>query len=267
MASKRRNFIRTNTKVNGPFNTYQIDIIDYGSLSRINSGIKYLLCIIDCFTRYAYVYKMKYKNADNNFRALQLFFNQVNIVPRFIYSDGDLAFLNSKVQSLFNRYGILHVVLKSGHKASIVERFNRTIKTNIALYLEENDTKRYVGALDDLVHAYNNRIHRSTGMTPISITLSNFRKVYKKLYPHQKRHFLCSLKVGDTVRVALKKGTFQKGYEQNFSTQLYKVKKVYKTSKTCIYIIVDTSGHRLKKYYEELKLVHTNDISSTINGI
>ena len=55
-------------------------------------------------------------------------------------------------------------------KASIVERFNRTLKTRIWKYFTaHNDTRRYIDVLPQLVNAYNNTTHSSTKMKPAQV--------------------------------------------------------------------------------------------------
>jgi len=54
-------------------------------------------------------------------------------------------------------------------KASVVERFNRTLKTKMYRYFTHANTRRYVDVLDDLVHTYNNTYHRSIGMAPVEV--------------------------------------------------------------------------------------------------
>ena len=41
-----------------------IDLADMQSLSKYNTGIKYLLCVIDLFSKYAWVIPIKDKNRD-----------------------------------------------------------------------------------------------------------------------------------------------------------------------------------------------------------
>ena len=58
-------------------------------------------------------------------------------------------------------------------KASIVERFNRTLKETMWRYINySKDTFRrykYIDILDDLVNSYNNTYHRSIKYPPNSV--------------------------------------------------------------------------------------------------
>ena len=88
-------------------------------------------------------------------------------------------------------------------------RFNRTLKQRIARYMTHNKTKIWVDVLPDLTNLYNNSVNRSTGYAPNDITFENADKVREKLYGHKGKSD-CTLKIGDIVRVAVKKHVFSK---------------------------------------------------------
>jgi len=72
-------------------------------------------------------------------------------------------------------------------KASVVERFNRTLKTKMYRYFTHANTRRYVDVLDDFVHSYNNTYHRSIGMAPVRNWAHLQREQTKLLASVQKR--------------------------------------------------------------------------------
>ena len=252
----RRRFKRRRTKVIGPFNTYQMDIIDYRSYRSINRGYQYILVIIDAFSRFAFCYKLKKKDAVHTAKAIQHFLGILDTIPKFVYTDAGKYFLNSRVQQLFIDRGIAHFVLKYGHKASIAERFNRTLKESIELYFNKNSTRRWIEVLRKLVNNYNNKYHTSIKMPPAEVNRQNFRRVYKNLYPRNSIRQLCKFKKGDFVRIAIKKGDFEKGYSQRFSDEIYKISSVIQTNTVCYYKVRDLEKSKtLTKYYHELTLV------------
>ena len=67
-------------------------------------------------------------------------------------------------------------------KASIVERFQRTLKTCMWKYFTHHRTLRYVDILIKLVHGYNHAYHRSIKCTPVSVTLKNEPQVSENFY-------------------------------------------------------------------------------------
>ena len=260
----RRKFNRRKTVVHGPFNTYQMDLSDYRAIRHSNRNYGWLLFIIDAFSRYGYVIPLKYKNASETKEALETWLLSLNHLPKFIYSDEGNEFTNSAVNNLFRSRGISHYILRGVHKASIAERFQRTIKTKLETYFYKHKTKNWISAIDKIVNNYNHRYHRSIKMAPADITYENFEQVYKTLYPAKTTRKLCRLAVGDLVRVAIKKKEFSKGYHQTFSDEVYKILKAVDYRGVCLYTVQNIKGgSKLNKYYYELSLVARHDYDST----
>lgn len=134
---KLKRFKRRKTKVYGPFNTYQMDLIDYGHIKRSNNGNRYVLIIIDCFTRFVHHRALKMKTAKETALAIESFLNELDTIPKFVYTDAGKEFNNELVTQLFYNRGIVHYILKHGHKASMVERANKTIKSSLELFFAQ----------------------------------------------------------------------------------------------------------------------------------
>ena len=62
-------------------------------------------------------------------------------------------------------------------KASVVERFNRTLKSCMWRYITEHQTRKYTPILQQLMHAYNHTYHRSIGRTPAQVDQKNEEEV------------------------------------------------------------------------------------------
>jgi len=260
----RRRFSRRKTVVHGPFNTYQMDLSDYRSIRHSNGNYGWMLFIIDAFSRFGYVIPLKHKTATETHDALNQWLLSLNHLPKFIYSDGGKEFTNGAVQDLLKTRGITHYVLSGVHKASIVERFQRTIKTSLEMYFYAKKKKRWLDIIQKLIQSYNNRFNRTIKMAPAKISYSNFESVYKELYPKNTSKRLCRLHKGDLVRVAIKKSDFSKGYHQTFSTEIYKIIKLVNYNGVCVYTVSNIEGGPLlKKYYNELSIVLKNDNNST----
>ena len=97
-----------------------------------NGGMRYLLTVINVFSKFAWAIPVHSKNA----KAITEAFDQVLITakprqPHRLQTDKGKEFINSDFQALLKRYKIQHFASKSDQKAAVVERFNRTIKTRI----------------------------------------------------------------------------------------------------------------------------------------
>jgi hypothetical protein len=136
-------------------------------------------------------------------------------------------------------------------KASIVERFNRTLKTKMWKYFTHRETLMYMDVLPDMVESYNRAVHRSIGMPPAEVTRSNQRTVAKRLYGRKGSRKSCKFVPGDRVRLTKAKRTFKKGYLPNWTEELF----------TIVYVVRDDHGEILEGifYAEELQKVFKRD--------
>ena len=157
--------------------------------------------------------------------ALQTTF--VNDWPQTLQRNEGVEFLNKSVHSLLQSCGIHHFSTHNAEtKASIVERFNRTLKTRMWRYFTKHQTWRYIDVLQDLVLSYNNTPHRSIGIAPLRVNAKNQEKVWQRLYGHDGKG-VSKLCVSDRVRVSKYKGTFEKGYETNWSEEMFTIHEVH----------------------------------------
>ena len=140
-------------------------------------------------------------------------------------------------------------------KASVVERWNRTIKTKMWKYFSANNTKTYIDILDQLVDKYNHTKHRSIGCTPtVARQPASYQQVFKKLYTDKvKSKSIPKFLVGDKVRISRKKKTFEKGFTPNWTEELFTINEVKKTIPPT-YIIQDMKGEVIKGSFYEPEL-------------
>lgn len=110
----------------------------------------------------------------------------------------------------------MNVYTMSGRtKGSIVERFNRTLKSRLERYFTENKTHRWVNVLQKMTDNINNTVNRSTGFKPNEVTKANAEEVKARLYPPPINTKQCALKIGDRVRIVKAKNFLDKGYTQS----------------------------------------------------
>ena len=186
------------------------------------------------------------------------------MIPRNFCSDDGSEFTATNgyiYDLLIGRYNMNVYVLKSDIKGSIIERFNRTLKSRIERYFTEHNTKNWIDILDQMTTNYNNTEHRSIGMPPVNVSYENRAAVFQKLYPNRQLKIKCKLNHGDRVRVALKKNIFSKGYKINWSDEIYTIENVKQSGGVCYYTVKTITGETLSKtfYNEQLNLVLRHD--------
>lgn len=228
----RRRFARNRTYVKGIDAQWQADLAEVQHLAGANNGIRYLLTCIDVFSKYAWVVPIKSKSTESMVKAFgELFKRARGRVPLKLQTDKGKEFTCGAVQALLRAKHVHHFSSNSDMKAAVVERFNRTIKTRMWRYLTAKATKRYMGVLQRLVDSYNHSVHRSIGMAPADVRKQHEETVWRRLYgtqsvnkkQHRRKH---TPKPGEVVRISRWKGTFEKGYEPNWSKELFNVHRV-----------------------------------------
>ena len=166
----RKQFVRNKTFVGGIDKQWQADLADMQRISKHNDGVKYLLTVIDVFSKYAWAVPVKQKSAAAVTEAFKrLFRRETERRPERLQTDKGKEFLNKNVQELLKQLGIKHFWSSSDQKAAIAERFNRTLKTRIWTWLSAQQQSRYIDNLQDFLNSYNNSFHRSIGMPPADV--------------------------------------------------------------------------------------------------
>ena len=165
----RRHFKRRRVIAGGLRQQWQADLVDLSKLKEDKDGMTFLLTVIDVFSKVAWCVPTKNMSAASLVSMLDITFSKG--WPQTLQTDKGLEFLNKSVQALLKKYGIHHFSTHNAEtKASVVERFNRTLKTRMWRYFTKHQTWRYIDVLQDLVQSHNNTPHRSIGMAPSQVS-------------------------------------------------------------------------------------------------
>jgi Integrase core domain len=259
-------------KITNPFFIYnlrdqiQMDLIDVRSLSDFNNGVNHLLTVIDCFSRKAWVEPMKNKNARSSLRAIQKVLRQIIPLPKSILFDKGSEFINKQVQEFLRNKQIHLIHPNSEKKAAIVERFNRSIQDLIYRYMTENETFKYITVLQDLVHAYNNRGHRTLKYkTPnYAEKRGNRDEIFNALNEHYTK---CveekkepKYKVGQKVKIKTWPGRFARGYHERWVREHFEIFKINTKMPIPMYIVKSLNNGEVVKggFYESELQVSIN---------
>ena len=76
-------------------NIWGVDLADMQLLSKYNKGIRFLLCIIDIFSKYAWVVPLKDKKGISIVKAFQSILKQSNRIPNKIWVEKGSEFYNA----------------------------------------------------------------------------------------------------------------------------------------------------------------------------
>ena len=136
-------------------------------------------------------------------------------------------------------------------------------------YFYSKGTYNWVDVLDEVTKNYNNTKHSSILMKPKDVNKTNENMVWVTLYGHAMGELpLPKFRIGDTVRVNKYKSIFTKGYEADFTEEIFKISKVFRGDSN-MYEIEDHEGEPIigKFYEEELSAVNKKDDTYRIEKV
>ena len=110
-------------------------------------------------------------------------------------------------------------------KCSIVEQAHRTVKSKIYKFFTYKNTYGYIDVLPKFVKAFNASVHSATGMAPARVTDSDVLAIWRRMNDKRRRvrNVKAKFMVGQHVRISKEKMKFAKGYEQTFSTEIFRI--------------------------------------------
>ena len=241
-----------------PLQEIQMDIADFTKSAQANGGIRYLFVAIDIFTKICHAVPIKDKNPPESIRAMKEVLEILG-KPETIYHDNEGSWSSTRFIRLLNEHKINQIITTS--PPPFAERMVQTIKNMIHIRLEglEINKEKWVDILPAVLKKYNNTVHSTINMTPNEAKdKKNHFEVWLNIYNNSNfARKYPPLKVGDSVRTYIKKKEgFKKGYESNWSKDVYKV-IFYKDKQ----YLVNNNKRRLYSRHELLKInaVETKD--------
>ena len=111
------------------------DLADTQLISKFNKGFRFLLCVIDIYSKYAWVVLLKDKNGVSFVNALQSILKKSNRKPNKIWVDKGGEFYNRSMKSWLEKNDIEMYSTHNEGKSVVAERFIRTIKNKIYKYM------------------------------------------------------------------------------------------------------------------------------------
>ncbi|CAH1382413.1 unnamed protein product [Tenebrio molitor] len=145
-----------------------------------NNGFKYILVVINCFSKFVWAFPLKTKTGYEVVENMEKVFKQQQ--PKNLQTDMGKEFFNKTFQLLMKKYNINHYNTYSEKKASIVERVNRTLKNLMWKEFNYHGHYRWINLLDNIVQIYNNSKHRTIGMKPSEVKKKHEKKLLNTVY-------------------------------------------------------------------------------------
>ena len=145
--------------------TWSADLIDKSSLSKYNNNYKFILTVIDMFTKYAWAIPLKNKSGLSITYGFKIVLGETpqggseSRKPEKLWVDKGSEFYNKTFKSLLKEYETKLYSTYSDLKAVFIERFNRTLLHIINKPMFINGDGNWVKILNDAVITNNNNIH------------------------------------------------------------------------------------------------------------
>ena len=211
----KRNYATNKTDVYYIDDIWSLDILDlkdYGPEN--NRGYRYVLVVIDNFSKFGWTIPLKNKNAQTIKDSFENILISSKRKPNLIETDHGKEFYNNFFQDFLNKNNITLCSRNSSYGAVFAERFNRTIRDLLKKIVFERGDANWTDVLPTITKQYNNRIHSSTKLSPEDASLKkNEGFVYKNLLDKRDK-LKPKFQINDLVRVADLKKTFSKRYNK-----------------------------------------------------
>ena len=259
----RRKFQTRKVIANNIDDIWSADLVFMDKLFKWNSGYKYILTVIDVFSKFAWAIPLKSKTGVSITDAFNDIIKKYNRKPKCLWVNKGSEFYNKIFKDWLEKNDIKMYSTFNEGKAVVIERFNRTLKNKMYKQFTIQNNTIWYNILDDLINKYNNTKHSSIKMTPVEASKkTNEGTVYFNLYgdmetSKQKPTF----KVGDQVRISkYKRKTFDKGYTPNWTEDIFIIDKIQCTS-PITYKIKDLNDEEIEgSFYQQELLKAKQDV-------
>jgi len=212
----------------------QADICYMGKqYAKANAGYYMMLVVIDVFTKFVWVRKVRSAGAVHIVPAMRDIFTTMEPhLPKYVQTDRGAEFINQSFAALCREKGVKHYYATSDRKAAVVERSNLTLQRLLYKMMEAKNDNEWIKLIDPMLKLYHNSRHRTIKMTPIEAEQPRNQALLRETYEAQwrrqdSRKKAPKFKVGDTVRISASNlQKFRRGYHAPQSVQYFLVHEV-----------------------------------------
>jgi hypothetical protein len=210
----------------------------------------YILVVIDVFSRYVWTYNLQNKNGNDieegfqnivksnslKFKSSKILpdkLNNQNIgCPDILQTDLEKGIMSKNFQNYLKESEVRWWGMTGKQGAAICERVIQTLKRALWKVFEMRTSYKWIDVIDEIVKAYNNRVHSSIKMSPLDARkIENYNDVKLLVSKHSEKYRINrsnypKFNIGDRVRVKIDKSRFEKGYTKTFTNETYVIDNV-----------------------------------------
>ena len=165
-------------------------------IRKFNKGIRFLLCVIDIYSKYTWIVPFKDKKGVTVINAFQNVLDKSDCKPSRISVDRGSGFYNNSFKKWLKDNNIEMYSTHNEGKSVVAERFVRTLKNKIYNHMTGVSKNVYIVKLDDIVNEYNNAFHRTINMKPVDVKDDAYIDSSKEVNDKDPK-----FKIGDQVKI------------------------------------------------------------------
>ena len=203
-------------------NIWGADLADMQLISKYSKGIRYLICTIDLFSKYAWIFPLKDKKVVSIVNAFQKIIDNSKRKPNKIQADQGSEFYNSQFKEVLKENHMEKYSTYNEGKSAVAEKFIKTLKNKI--YKHMTAVLKDFDVLDVIVDEYDNTFHKTIKIKPIDIKLDSY-----SVYNVESNEKDPKFKAGDHVRISKYKNIFAKVYTPNWYEEVFAISKIKNT--------------------------------------
>ena len=158
------------------------DLADMQLISKFNKELRFLLCVIDIFSKYAWVVPLKDKKGISIVDDFQKLLDDSNRKPNKIWVDKGREFYNNSFKKWLKDNDTEMCSIHNEGKSVVAETFIRTLKTKIYKYMTLVSKNVYINKLHDIMDEYSNTYHRTIKMKPTDVKDNTYIDSKKEVY-------------------------------------------------------------------------------------
>ena len=203
-------------------NIWGADLADMQLISKYSKGIRYLICTIDLFSKYAWIFPLKDKKVVSIVNTFQKIIDNSKRKPNKIQADQGSEFYNSQFKEVLKENHMEKYSTYNEGKSAVAEKFIKTLKNKI--YKHMTAVLKDFDVLDVIVDEYDNTFHKTIKIKPIDIKLDSY-----SVYNVESNEKDPKFKAGDHVRISKYKNIFAKVYTPNWYEEVFAISKIKNT--------------------------------------
>jgi len=248
---------------NSVYSTLLCDLMDVQKHAKYNKGVRFVLIICDCLSRYTWAIPLKTKRPSEVTEKFKQLFKRENFKPKVSCAmDYGMEF-RGVFATYLKSIGVQPWYSMNPPKISIVERKILDIRRRLAKYCHFNDTKNWLPALEKVIYNLNHTFNRSIQMTPAEVIKdkANEKKAFLTLYSKKLGKMAPDpeFQVGEKVIISRLRSIFEKSYNQNFTSERFIISKVLPRDGQNLFELTDENKEKIRGKFNKLEIIRVSE--------